>query len=127
MCSERWIGSDSLPPPGTERTVSAGGVRSETKVTSPAGLVSPDLITHLLAWWKQHGTVFPEEALPSFFRASHPDYCIVFPSWYPNLTQAPWLQYLGEFDVKSSTGGGDRLVVYRVVGTPKGPDDKPGR
>jgi len=87
------------------------------------GLVSSGLVTHLLSWWKQHGSVNAELALPSYFRQSRPDYCILFPAWYPNLTRAPWLRYVGEFDYPNTTGGGDQLVVYRVIGTPAGPAD----
>jgi hypothetical protein len=87
------------------------------------GLVSADAITHMLAWWRRHGSIHPEEALPSYFRAARPDYCILFPQWYPNLTQSSWLRAQAEIDYPNSTGGGDRLVVYRVVGTPVGPFD----
>jgi hypothetical protein len=89
------------------------------------GLVSADAITHFLKWKQEHGSIFVEEALPSYLRMARPDYCILFPQWYPNLTQAPWLRAVGEFDYPNTTGGGDRLVVYRVVGTPVGPLDGP--
>ena len=88
------------------------------------GLVSSDFITHMQAWWKRYHTAFAEEALPSFLRATQPDYCILFPAWYPNLTKEPWLTPVGQFQYPNNTGGGSELVVYRVSGVPIGPMER---
>ena len=123
----RWV-ARHLPPGARVAANDVGAITyyGGRFCIDTVGLVSPDAITHLLAWWKRHGTVFPEEALPSYFRVVKPDFCILFPAWYPNLTRAPWLRYIGEFDYANTTGGGDRLVAYRVIGTPVGPLDAEG-
>ena len=87
-------------------------------------LVSSDFITHMQAWWKRYHTAFAEEALPSFLRGVKPDYCILFPAWYPNLTREPWLTAVGQFQYPNNTGGGNELVVYRISGVPTGPMER---
>ncbi len=120
----RWV-AEHLPSGARVATNDVGAITyfGGRFCIDTVGLVSSDAITHMLAWWRTHGRVFPEDALPSYFRTAKPDYCILFPAWYPNLTRAPWLKYLGEFDYPNNTGGGDRLVAYRVIGTPVGPLD----
>jgi len=83
------------------------------------GLVSSDFITHELAWRKAHGSIVFEDAIPSYWARAKPDYCILFPSWYPRLTQQPWLVKIDEIDYPNNTGGGNELVVYRVTGGPR--------
>ncbi|TMB93557.1 MAG: hypothetical protein E6J42_12685 [Chloroflexi bacterium] len=83
------------------------------------GLVSSDFITHELAWRKTHGALVFEEALPSYWARVKPDYCILFPTWYPRLTRQPWLVKIHEVDYPNNTGGGNELVVYRVAGEPQ--------
>jgi len=121
----RWV-ARNLPRGARAATNDVGAITyyGGRYCIDTVGLVTSDLITHLLAWWKRHGSVFPEETLPSYFRKARPDYCILFPDWYPNLTRVPWLRYVGEFDYRNTTGGGNRLVVCRVVGTPVGPMDR---
>ena len=63
-------------------------------------------------------TIKSAEDVQEYLARQRPDYCILFPSWFPRMTRQPWLSRVHEIDVENSTGGGNELVVYRVTGTP---------
>ena len=127
VAAGRWV-AKNLPPGTRVATNDVGAITwfGGHYCIDVVGLVSSDFITHMQAWWKRHHTAFAEEALPSFLRVAKPDYCILFPAWYPNLTQEPWLTAVGQFQYPNNTGGGPELVVYRISGVPTGPMERRG-
>jgi arabinofuranosyltransferase len=82
------------------------------------GLVSTDLITLMLARLGTPRFTRMDDALLDYLPTRHPAVVIVFPDWYPALVRAPWLERIHEIDYPNNTGGGNRLVAYRVIGTP---------
>ncbi len=115
----RWV-AKNLPPDARVASNDVGAITwfGGRYCIDVVGLVSSDFITHMQKWWKLHHTALSEEALPSFLRVTKPDFCILFPAWYPNLTKEPWLTPLGQFQYPNNTGGGNELVVYQVSGVP---------
>jgi hypothetical protein len=79
------------------------------------GLVSTDLITLMLARLGTPRFTQMDDALLDYLPTKRPAYVIVFPDWYPALVRAPWLERVHEIDYPNNTGGGNALVVYRVV------------
>ena len=128
VAAGRWV-AKSLPPGARIAMNDVGAITyfGGRYCIDVVGLVSSDFITHMRAWVKRQGTAFTEEALPSYLREVKPDYGILFPDWYPNLTAEPWLTPVASFDYPNTTGGGNRLVVYRFTGTPMGPMDRGSR
>ncbi|HVP38203.1 MAG TPA: hypothetical protein VMS93_03360 [Candidatus Saccharimonadales bacterium] len=74
------------------------------------GLISTDLVDYLLENQASLNT-----ALPYRGPSSHRDYVIIFPSWAPAVTRDPNLQKIYEIDYPNNTGGGNELVVYKVL------------
>jgi len=79
------------------------------------GLVSGDFIGAMLERRRHDPHVSAEAVLPDYFVQARPDYCVLFPAWYPNLTAAPWLREIHRVSWPNSTGGGNDLVVYQVL------------
>jgi hypothetical protein len=116
----RWVAAN-LPPDARVATNDVGAITyfGGRYCIDTVGLVSSKLITEELAWRRGHsGMVAVEQVLPGFLAESRADYCILFPDWYPHLVRAPWLEPIHEIRQPNSTGGGDALVVFRVVGPP---------
>lgn len=81
------------------------------------GLVDSRLIARELRA-RRAGRVDVERALVEHLAERGPNYCILFPSWYPRLVQAPWLRPVHVIRYPNVTGGDDEFVVFAVAGPP---------
>ncbi|MFI5372886.1 MAG: hypothetical protein ACHQ52_15130 [Candidatus Eisenbacteria bacterium] len=82
------------------------------------GLVSSDLVTVMLGRLGDPSFTHPDDVLLDYLPRHAVSYCILFPEWHPALARAPWLERVHEIDYPNTTGGGNALVAYRVVGSP---------
>jgi hypothetical protein len=113
----RWVAQHTPP----EARIALNDVGAITYIgqrycIDTVGLVSSDRVTFTLDEWRAHGHSHPDALLPRYLQLKRPDYCILFPSWYPALVQEPWLQYITHVEYPNNTGGGNEMVVYRVAG-----------
>jgi hypothetical protein len=121
----RWVAAQ-LPREARIATNDVGAITYFGKryCIDTVGLVTTEFLTHRLEWIKRHGKADPDRELASFLERARPDYCILFPSWYPTLTQQPWLRKIHQINYPNITGGGDELVAYEVVRTRIGPNER---
>lgn len=84
------------------------------------GLVAPRLISMELESRAENPRPGRDTILARYFSEVRPDYCILFPSWYPALVRQPWLERVYSIDRPNYTGGDSHFVVYRVVNPPWG-------
>ena len=82
------------------------------------GLVSSDLITRQLRAREANRSIDPEGMVASYLADTRPHYAVLFPSWYPRLTRQPWLEARHPIRYTNTTGGGDLMIAYEVIGTP---------
>ncbi|MBI5836181.1 MAG: hypothetical protein HZB25_02940 [Candidatus Eisenbacteria bacterium] len=79
------------------------------------GLVSSDFVTELLERRRAGLSPYPDDALPGYLDERGPDYCILFPEWFPDYVRSGRLVPIHEIDYENTTGGGNQLVVYRFL------------
>jgi hypothetical protein len=84
------------------------------------GLVAPRLISMELESRAESPRPGRDAILARYFSEVRPDYCILFPSWYPELVRQPWLVRVYSIDRPNYTGGDSHFVVYRVMNPPWG-------
>jgi hypothetical protein len=82
------------------------------------GLVASRLITMELASQRESPRPSRDTVIARFFAQARPDYCILFPAWYPTLVRQPWLERVYSIDRRNFTGGDDHFVAYRVIHPP---------
>ena len=79
-----------------------------------AGLVSSDVSKRLVEAARRGGRPAIDAAMRAYLLEKRPQYLILFPEWYPQLVQEPWLRKRYEIDCESSTGGGNSMVAYEA-------------
>jgi hypothetical protein len=114
-----WV-ARHLPPRARVATNDVGAITwyGGRYCIDTVGLVNSDLIGLDLADRRRTGHTDLEASLTSYLERRPPDFCILFPDWYPHLSRASWLTPIYEIRYPNVTGGGDRLVVYEVAGRP---------
>ena len=92
--------------------IGAIGYLSQRRVVDVVGLVSPEVIDALQGkapGWEQ------DVALCRFLSHQHPDYAVLFPNWYPELTRNR--QVLTPVHAvqlaRNTIAGGEEMVVYQ--------------
>jgi arabinofuranosyltransferase len=111
-----WVGAN-LPPGARVASNDIGAITwyGRRYCIDVMGLASSDLVTYMFEWRRSHPAGEPDDYVPGYLERARPDYCVLFPAWFPQLTRAPWMRKMYEIDYPNSTGGGNELVVYRVV------------
>jgi hypothetical protein len=114
-----WVAAN-VPPGARVATNDVGAITyyGGRYCIDTVGLISSGLITETLKRYREKGVKDEEATLVLYLRQTPPDYCIIFPDWYPRIAKAPWLSKVYEIDYPNSTGGGDELVAYKVIARP---------
>ncbi len=112
-----WVRAH-VPPGARVATNDVGAITyiSGRYCIDTMGLISTDFLTHLLERAKHAPHMDVELELQNYLAARPPEYCVLFPSWYPRLTREPWLTEVHRIEFENSTGGGNAFVAYRVTG-----------
>ena len=107
----RWI-AENLPPGAVVAVNDVGAIAyfGRRRILDLEGLVSPE--------------VLPYRNLPDrgqqVVRAMRPDYLVIFPGWYPDLSNDPAFQEIHRVSIADNIiSAGDTLVVYRAPWTPE--------
>jgi arabinofuranosyltransferase len=114
-----WVATH-LPPRARIATHDVGAITwyGGRYCIDTVGLVNSELIGLDLESRRRGGELNLEAVVSTYLAHDPPDFCIFFPSWYPNLVRAPWLRPIHVVRFPNVTGGGDELVVFEVVGRP---------
>jgi len=111
-----WV-SAHLPATARVATNDVGAITyfAQRYCIDTEGLVAPRLLA--LEQASRHEVPRPDgqAVVARYLAEAHPDYCILFPSWYPALVRQPWLERVYSIDRQNLTGGDSHFVVYRVV------------
>jgi hypothetical protein len=80
---------------------------SRREVIDLIGLVTPEILPYRRRG--EHGVI-------EYVRETCPDYVIVFPTWFPDLTKQDWLvEPVYRVRLRQNfVSGGDEMVVYRL-------------
>lgn len=114
-----WV-ADHLPPGARVATNDVGAITwyGGRYCIDTIGLVNSELIGLQLEDKRRFVRVDLEASVTAYLTRNPPDFCILFPAWYPHLTRAAWLRPIYDIRFPNVTGGGDQLVAYQVVGRP---------
>jgi hypothetical protein len=104
----RWVDRE-LPKTARLAVNDIGAIAyfSRREVIDLIGLVTPEILPY-----KRRG----DSGVIEYVRETCPDYLIVFPSWFPELTKLDWLVepvYRVRLE-RNVVSGGDEMVVYRL-------------
>jgi hypothetical protein len=113
-----WVATN-LPPGARVATNDVGAIAwyGRRYCIDTVGLVNSPLIAAELEA-RRSGPVDVEQVLARHLAGNRPDFCILFPSWYPRLVRAPWLRPIHGVRHPNVTGGDDQFVVFAVTGPP---------
>jgi arabinofuranosyltransferase len=108
----RWLSAHTAPDARVATNdIGAIAFFSRRFILDTEGLVSPDAIWDKRMW-----------RIDRFLIRSRPDVVVIFPDWYPYLTQRPiGLTEVGRIAARKVIAGGEALVIYRP------PWSRPGR
>jgi hypothetical protein len=122
----RWT-AENTPADARLAVCDAGAIPyfSNRRVVDTVGIVTPGLLPYLEAYARDEEP-FAETPLALFLRSEQPDYLIVFPPWYPNLTSD--LVRLGiarkvkQITIEGNvTCGGATMAAYQLFWRPARP------
>lgn len=104
----RWVDRE-LPKTARIAVNDIGAIAyfSRREVIDLIGLVTPEILPY-----KRRG----DPGVIEYVRETCPDYLIVFPTWFPELTKLDWLVepvYRVRLE-RNVVSGGDEMVVYRL-------------
>jgi hypothetical protein len=104
----RWVDRE-LPKTARIAVNDIGAIAyfSRREVIDLVGLVTPEILPY-----KRRG----DAGVIEYVRETCPDYLIVFPDWFPELTKLDWLVepvYRVRLE-RNVVAGGDEMVVYRL-------------
>jgi hypothetical protein len=113
----RWL-APRLPPAAVLAVNDIGAIKFllPNRVIDLAGIATPEIRRRMTAAaargvpWEQ--TVF------AYLAERRPDYLVIFPSWFPNLSSDPRFHPLASLHIQDNlTMGGDEVVVYSTPWT----------
>jgi hypothetical protein len=115
----RWI-DRTLPGEARLAVNDVGAIAffSRREVIDLMGLVTPDILPY-----RRHG----EDGVLQYLEQSCPDYLIIFPSWFPKLSERSDL-FRAIHSVhldRNVVSGGDTMVVYETVWNRWAPSSRP--
>jgi hypothetical protein len=104
----RWVDRE-LPKTARIAVNDIGAIAffSRREVIDLIGLVTPEILPY-----RRRG----DAGVLEYVRETCPDYLIVFPTWFPELTKLDWLVepiYRVRLE-RNVVSGGDEMVVYRL-------------
>jgi hypothetical protein len=83
---------------------------SQRNIIDMVGLVSPDVLTVLKGTTKENR----EEPLWNYLKNKKPEYIIIIPSWYPNISQKNELTEVYRIELDKYTIVDGEMVVYKT-------------
>lgn len=113
----RWL-APRLPPAAVLAVNDIGAIKFllPNRVVDLAGIATPE-VRRRMAAAAARGMPW-ERALLDFLGEQRPDYLVIFPDWFPNLSRDPRFRPVGGLRVRENiTMGGDEVVVYATPWT----------
>jgi len=113
----RWL-APRLPPDAVLAVNDIGALKFflPNRVIDLAGIANPE-IRHAMDAGVARG-VNAEQTLFDEIERRKPDYLVIFPAWFPNLSKLPIFRPLYTLDVKDNiTMGGPQVVLYATPWT----------
>jgi hypothetical protein len=113
----RWL-APRLPPQAVLAVNDIGALKFflPNRVIDLAGIVNPE-IRRALNRGGARGIPW-EQTMAGEIASRQPDYLVIFPAWFPHLSQDPRFRPLYAVDVKDNvTMGGPRVMVYATPWT----------
>lgn len=113
----RWL-APRLPPEAVLAVNDIGALKFflPNRVIDLAGIANPE-IRRAMEDGVAHG-VNAEQTLFDEIERRKPDYLVIFPAWFPNLSKLPIFRPLHTLDVKDNiTMGGPQVVLYATPWT----------
>jgi hypothetical protein len=113
----RWL-APRLPPQAVLAVNDIGAIKFllPNRVIDLAGIVNPEIRRDL-----NRGLAFGipwEQTISGEIGGRRPDYLVIFPAWFPHLSQDPRFRPLYAVDVRDNvTMGGPRVMVYATPWT----------
>ncbi|MEN6371444.1 MAG: hypothetical protein ABFD64_05460 [Armatimonadota bacterium] len=103
-------------PPGTQIACNdAGAIAyfSRQPVIDTVGVINPEVIPYVRECSERDEDIQP--GLWKYLSERKPEYLIIFPSWYPAISQRPELQFVRSYFLKNNISCGDKvMVVYKM-------------
>jgi hypothetical protein len=113
----RWL-APRLPPQAVLAVNDIGAIKFllPNRVIDLAGIVNPEIRRHLNLGLA-HGIPW-EQTIAGEIAGRRPDYLVIFPAWFPHLSQDPRFRPLYAVDVRDNvTMGGPQVMVYATPWT----------
>lgn len=84
------------------------------KILDVEGLVNPEILSYRRNSFAKYGNV--EKGVLDYLKMTKPDYLIIFPSWYPRISQLqPLLEPIKEVTLTDNViAGGNTMVIYKT-------------
>ena len=123
----RWLAANT-PPDSLIAANDIGAVAffSQRPILDLVGLVNPQVLPHVYALEDANPrTGLARDSLVPYLRRQNPDYLLIFPNWYPQLSQQTDLlePVYSVYLEDNIVCGGDEMVLYKTKFTDASYDD----